>query len=152
MKNKENAKEAEWTSNKNLEAHYRKRVEDQRGCFESAIEVPVPMSIEQYDERRKKVCRDPDMVYRCNQWNHRDKSWYGSKLYKVDQDLILVILNPEGDKVITCYHKHPSTMRCPGGTREEQPGANLLELRRDLENLWMTTPDVKKLKFVKPRS
>jgi len=43
-------------------------------------------------------------------------------------------------------------MRCPGGSKEEQPGANLLELRRDLENLWMTTPDVKKLKFIKPRS
>ena len=34
----------------------------------SKVRKFVPMSIEQYDEGRKKVCRDPDMVYRCNQW------------------------------------------------------------------------------------
>ena len=69
---------------KNLEAHYRKRVEDQDvSRRDRSSRSDEHRTVRQ---RRKKVCRDPDMVYRCNQWNHRDKSWYGSKLYKVDQD------------------------------------------------------------------
>ena len=35
MNDQDKKTEAEWTSKRNLEAHYRKRVEDQRGCFES---------------------------------------------------------------------------------------------------------------------
>ena len=63
-----------------------------------------------------------------------DISWYGSKLYKVDEDLILVILNPEGDRhhMLPQAHIHDEVFDVLRATY------NLLELRI-LENLWMTT-------------
>jgi hypothetical protein len=132
----------------NLEDHLTTRTRENKGCIEDLLGISGrDMTIYEYQGKSQSVVNNPAFAWETDECNERTHHHYTRKTYFVDQDLVLVVLNEQRTKYITCFHLHFAEPHGVDPSNADTLGERRLKLTRWVKK-YVSTKRFKKLKWI----
>ena len=131
-----------------MEDHLTTRTTENKGCMEDLLGISGrDMTIYEYLGKSQAVVNNPLFAWETDECNEKTSPHYTRKTYLVDQDLVLVSLNEQRTKYITCFHLHFEEPHGVDPSTCDSPGERRLKLIRWV-NKYKGTNRFKKLKWI----
>jgi hypothetical protein len=95
-----------WTD-RNLARHHAERLRKDPGCFEDLLGVTGrSLTIEEYRDRSVQAVTNTWCEYEAQGRNFALSTYLESRIYYVDDDLVVAITDGTRSLFVTCFHEH----------------------------------------------